>query len=187
MTFNYTDTLERYYTLNPRRILHVHGKAIIPESSIILGHAIEPSAFEKKPVEPPKGLTTEQLEEWQEVQGDKYSYSVDMAEQELRAFYYELHKPTKEIIHQNRHFFQHLGDISTVHVLGHSLARVDLPYIAEVLRSIDRNSVRWNVSYFGESERARHMETLTSLGVSAANITPIVLGDLRRKPPTLFA
>jgi len=45
LTFNYTDTLERYYGIPEKNILNIHGKAKFDETVLILGHGINPEKF----------------------------------------------------------------------------------------------------------------------------------------------
>lgn len=45
INFNYTDTLERLYKVDPNQILYIHNKAIDVKSTLILGHSRNPQSI----------------------------------------------------------------------------------------------------------------------------------------------
>ncbi|ECY2573188.1 hypothetical protein F6845_22040, partial [Salmonella enterica] len=74
ISFNYTETLQKYYSIDDRQILYIHGKASSDEQ-LILGHGIDPLNFEEKEAVPPENATDEKLEEWYQYMADNYNHS----------------------------------------------------------------------------------------------------------------
>lgn len=77
LTFNYTDTLSQYYAIPDENVLFIHGKADELVDELILGHGVDPENFKERPVEPPSGLSDEDLERWMKYQSDQYDYSFE--------------------------------------------------------------------------------------------------------------
>ncbi len=71
ISFNYTETLQKYYGIDDRQILYIHGKAS-SNQQLILGHGIDPINFEEKEAVPPENATDEELEEWRQCMADNY-------------------------------------------------------------------------------------------------------------------
>jgi hypothetical protein len=183
LTFNYTDTLERYYGIDADQILYLHGKALIKEDIIVLGHGIDPDTFKDKPVTPPEGLNEEQLEQWWEYQSDQHEYSYDSARAEIKSYFIDSHKATAEIIEKNQPFFTGLNGVKNVYVLGHSLADVDWPYFAEVALNIDLVHSNWILTYHREDERNARIEKLMQLGLEENQIHLIKMNNLHGDIP----
>jgi len=87
LTFNYTDTLERYYGIPRENILHIHGKASSKGNVFILGHGIDPQSFESEDPKPPKGLSDEEHEQWLEHMADSYDHSYELGKNELLKYF----------------------------------------------------------------------------------------------------
>jgi hypothetical protein len=64
-------------------------------------------------------------------------------------------KPTVRIIAEQQPFFASLSNVEEIYVLGHSLAEVDLPYYEQILDHIDRDSVRWTISFHMDPSEQR--------------------------------
>ena len=58
LNFNYTNTLEKIYNIEPYNIIYIHN-SVHNQENIILGHGIDPSNFEKQIPEPPDNLDEE--------------------------------------------------------------------------------------------------------------------------------
>lgn len=177
LTFNYTDTLERLYAIDKSKIIYIHNSAFYGSDNIILGHGIDPEKFEKNGPEPPIDLEPEEIEEWY-AKNDDYDYSFDEGKQNLMKYFKATYKPTKAIINQNCLFFQSLGQVEEIYVLGHSLSSVDLPYFETIVNKI-RRDVKWTVSFYNSSEYSSHMKTLKNLGIDEKNITLVELENLQ--------
>lgn len=133
LTFNYTDTLQCLYGIDEQQILHLHGRAICARQELILGHG------------------------WQPKDEDRVSLGVDPIEADTRyweglqtvdSYFSATFKPTKDVIASNQPFFQSLGSIERIFVMGHSFAEVDLPYFNEIIKNIDSTKAHWTISYY---------------------------------------
>lgn len=177
LTFNYTDTLERLYSVENSKIVYIHNSAFHGAGNIILGHGIDPKIFEEKRQEPPEGFDPEELKEWYK-QNDDYEYSYDEGKQNLMRYFKVTYKPTKEIIVRHSNFFKSLKAVEEIFVYGHSMSSVDLPYFEEIIKNIGID-VKWTVSFYNAAEYKRHLITLDNLGVPVENIRLIQLEDIQ--------
>ncbi len=150
LTFNYTNTLNKIYSVPNSRILFIHGKAVDEDSNLILGHAWNPKERQKM-------------------------YNDDYSEQDIRviegneiidSYFERTYKPTHEIINNNLCFFAKLHDIEIIYILGHSISKVDMEYFKKIFQSIDSSTVQWKVSYYDDSELDDHKSTMRKLGLS---------------------
>lgn len=176
--FNYTETLQRYYKINPENIFYVHNKAEPNNDSIVLGHGTDPDSFKEPEEEAPEGLTEDELEEWKEHQADNYDYSYESAKQEIHGYYFASFKNTEKIIADNMDFFSNLRDVTTIYILGHSLSQVDIRYIS-TLRECTSDDVNWIVTYYSASEKKLHLSALLELGILEKNIKQVMMMDLK--------
>jgi len=179
LTFNYTNTLERLYSIDKSKIIYIHNSAFYGADDIILGHGIDPETFEEKKPEPPANLEPEELEEWYN-RNDNYDYSYDEGKQNLMRYFKITYKPTKEILNRHSKFFGNLKKVEEIFVYGHSMSSVDLPYFEEIVRNISKD-VKWTVSFYNLSEHNRHKTTLDKLGIASENIRLIQLKDIQEK------
>ncbi|SKC47095.1 bacteriophage abortive infection AbiH family protein [Ohtaekwangia koreensis] len=166
-SFNYTNTLERYYGIPEKSILYIHNKAVNSDATLILGHGIDPNNFQHHVAEPepPKGLTDEQLHEWREQISDQYDYSYESGKSALLSYFTKSFKKTSQVIDDNRSFFLDLGQIDRVMILGHSLSEVDMQYFRKIFESIPSKSIEWAVSYHRPEDQQIFKERLMRLGV----------------------
>ena len=117
LTFNYTDTLEEFYKILDEKICHIHGYARRTDK-IIIGHGdevLDDSEFEPLKIS---------------------SYMSDVK--------IELKKPVKEIIAKNNEFFQNLGKLKEIYIIGWGLDNpnfVDAPYLKEVIKHTDDSTI----------------------------------------------
>ncbi len=177
LSFNYTETLQRYYQIEDSKINYIHGRASDTCKDIVLGHAIEPENFiEPEPI-PPAYLTPEQLAMWEESMSDQQDFSTQIAQDELHRYFKNTFKPTTEIIEKNETFFKSISIVKKVYILGHSLSDVDLPYFKKIIDQVDPNA-RYFVTYFFDSEKSSRLDRLISLGVREQNIKLIKMLSL---------
>jgi hypothetical protein len=165
LTFNYTDTLERYYKISENRILYIHHKATDKSSTLILGHGVEPDIFRQEPAKPPEGASEEELERWMEYMSDNYDYSYESGKEEVLHYYARSFKHTINVIQENAAFFDKIKDVSHVVILGHSLTPIDMPYFQAIFNSV-RLGAAWSASFYSDYEQEHHRQALTELGVS---------------------
>lgn len=166
LNFNYTQTLQWTYGIPDSQILHIHGKASDPTDRLILGHGWERTAF------------------------DSLNHGIDMSEADIRVvegneivdgYFSATFKPTAQIIAHNQTFFSNLKAIRQIYVMGHSLAEVDAPYFAEIIKNIDTSSVRWMISYHRNPPDAHAKFSKFGINMSLASFA--TLDDVRRWVP----
>ena len=179
LTFNYTNTLERIYSIDKSKIIYIHNSAFHGSEEIVLGHGIDPETFEEKSLEPPDDLEPEEIEEWYN-QNDNYESSYDEGKQNLMRYFKATYKPTREIINRNSYFFENLKKVKEIFIFGHSMSTVDLPYFEEIIKNLSEG-VKWIVSFYNSEECKRHLTTLSILGVPKDSIQLIQLEDLQER------
>ncbi len=165
LSFNYTDTLERYYGIPLNEINFIHGQTCDNED-LIIGHGVDPENFAQKEAEPPQGLSEEEMEWWIDERNNSYDHSYELGKQELYSHYRHSFKDTNSILKSNSSFFDNLSNVTEVVVLGHSLSEVDQAYFERIQRSVAPGCC-WFVSGYGEKEKISHRCTLINLGIDA--------------------
>jgi hypothetical protein len=136
LNFNYTSSLQYIYAVPDENVLHLHGKAGQPYENIVLGHGWE-----------------RQKRRYSE--DDESDFRVVQGQELIDDYFAGTFKPTNRIIDNNKAFFTRLRGIEEIVVLGHSLADVDMPYFAALVRHIDVSRVHWKISYYRDSSDAR--------------------------------
>jgi hypothetical protein len=148
LTFNYTDTLQRLYSIPDENILHIHHSIATRGNDLVFGH----------------GTKVEQMPIYDEEGNGNYPssayYEAEGASKMLLACFY---KDTITTIRENTEFFDNLRGIDRVIVLGHSINEIDLPYFAH-LNTIIRGA-KWTVSYYTDPEREKMRCALLNAGI----------------------
>lgn len=130
MSFNYTNTLEYLYGIPPERILYIHGKAGSDEE-LILGH----------------GLTSAEIEKRMGERIDEGDYVNQRAKDAAVSCVSDHKKDVKNIIEKNNKWFSSLSSIKDIHIYGHSLGDVDLPYYRKIFKCVNnRNNLHLEIS-----------------------------------------
>ncbi|WP_240008343.1 bacteriophage abortive infection AbiH family protein [Pseudaquidulcibacter saccharophilus] len=179
LSFNYTNTLERYYQILASQICYIHGKAG-ENSALQIGHSVKPhSATSARPIleTAPENLTDGKRELWDEYMNDKFSQSTEWVYDEIDMYWALSFKNAKTNIKNNINFFDKAREIANVSILGHSLSGVDLPYLEEIRKRASKDAI-WRVSYFSENDREKHRLTLNELGVHEEFIVQAPLGAI---------
>lgn len=156
LTFNYTPTLQRLYTVPDTHILHIHGRANLSADHLILGHAWNPR---ERPSLNDRGDIEELDTRLIEAHGI------------LDRYFSDTFKPSARLIHEHRSFFERLATLEEVCVLGHSLSAVDIPYFHALLAVAGTASARWRVACYEESDFHTMPQALLDLGIKASRIT----------------
>ncbi|RJL20496.1 bacteriophage abortive infection AbiH family protein [Pectobacterium polaris] len=172
INFNYTRTIECYYSIKSSQILYIHGNAFLPGDRLILGHGIDPENFEEQPEEPPTGVTDDELEQWYQYMSDKYDFAYESGKQTLNRYFTHSFKNTEEVISASQEFFSQLNTVNEVIIVGHSLSEVDMPYFAAIKQHVQTDSI-WTATWYLEKEREQHLYALQSIGVEYPRIVPI--------------
>ena len=144
LSFNYTETLEKIYSIPQENILHIHGSRL-KHDNYIIGH--------NQPRDP----------------NDAYEDEVELLFKQdtwskVIAWMNELVKDTDGIIKDNRAFFNLLDDITKVVVIGHSFYPVDYPYMIEVVQQTGTN-VPWTISYHTQNDEERITDFIARTGL----------------------
>ncbi|MBY0480828.1 MAG: bacteriophage abortive infection AbiH family protein [Chitinophagaceae bacterium] len=176
LTFNYTGTLERLYNVDRNHIHYIHYSVYSRYDEIILGHGMDPAQFDEQPKVPPPGLIQEEEERWC-LENDEEDSSYYEGKKIIRQYFKASYKPTADIITKFADFFFSIRNIQHIHVLGHSISEVDLPYFQKLCESISP-AVTWHVSFYNDAERGRHLQTLTNLGIDPAMIQQFELVEI---------
>lgn len=138
ITFNYTETLERLYSIPADRILHIHGKAH-SDYRIVVGY--------RTTVDPLSGsFVNNNFKENNNV----IQNLVDLD---------DLYKPSEAIIEQTSVFFNSLKGIDSVIVIGHSCSDVDKLYFEAIAANV-RPDAKWLFCFFDERNDRVNMEQL---------------------------
>lgn len=175
LTFNYTETLERLYSIDSRQILYIHK--CIKEGNVVFGHGISPENFKAKAPVPPDNLSIFEKNEWFK-KNDNWDYSFDTGKENLCEYYIETYKHTSELIRNNLCFFEGLKKINRVIVLGHSLCDIDLPYFKEVIKNTP-SSTKWVLSFYSKKDYMKISRQLSYLGLKQENVELIKLEDIQ--------
>jgi len=165
LTFNYTSTLSDIYGVPRANVCYLHGDAKIGQN-LVLGHTWRPA-----PRTEPKC----------DMDFDLEASDVRLIEGEdlLDHYFSQTFKDTKRIIADNIDFFTSFKNLHKIVVLGHSLSPVDADYYREIVKNVDLRTVEWQVTYCGEDERLRHMDTLRNFGVPLCAISLIEMNALQ--------
>lgn len=150
LNFNYTPTLAELYAIPDERVLHIHGKASQPNAELILGHGWK--SEERQPLH---------------CQRDEEDMDTRLIEAHgiLEDYFSRTFKPSERLIRENQSFFDQLGKVQCVHVLGHSLSDVDMPYLRALMCVPSVAAARWCTTYYPEEERLAMHRRLIELGV----------------------
>lgn len=134
LTFNYTETLEKYYGIPKENICHIHGSRLDNEKYII-GH----NNF----CDPNNPFDDD----------SKLLYQQETFSKIIR-WMNDLYKDTSKIIGKHKSFFDSLCGIKHVVVIGFSFSNIDLPYLEEIVKKTGRDT-SWLIYYHtSEDEKA---------------------------------
>ncbi len=159
LTFNYTPTLASLYAVPSSHVLHIHGEATMQDSELILGHAWNPA--QHLPLNDRPGI-------------EDIDIRLREAHGILDGYFSKTFKPSERLIREHQAFFDQLVAIETVHVLGHSLAEVDAPYIQALLKVPSVSAAYWYVACRSEQERPTKRDRLIALGVDTQRAVPVL-------------
>lgn len=150
LTFNYTPVLERVYGIKPSQICHIHG-GIPPYCSTppIIGHG--------------NLNAIDQRRKWQKECADLFDEGGESKNRAFVEFYKKTLKDTDREIFLNIGFFNRLDDVGEVHVIGHSLGAVDMPYFKKIIEQTD-DKTRWFVYYHDENDRETFARIMQDIG-----------------------
>lgn len=152
INFNYTNTLERLYKVNPDQIFYIHNKAIDNNSTLILGHSRNPQNTKTL-----NKLYNDEDTDVRVAEGNRI----------LDDYFVETYKSTETIIKENIDFFDRFKGLETIYVFGHSLSVVDRPYFEEIIKRIDKDKIIWKVSFHNKKDLIGFQAFFQGLGISS--------------------
>ena len=141
LSFNYTEFLETLYGVKRERIKYIHGMRKIPNFELILGHS--------------NGAEDDYIQEYAEPryrnQTDHDFYEV--VSQRVAEYYDSTEKKSSEIIKRNQDYFDRLQSVEQIITIGHSLSKVDYPYLQEIVSRT--NNPYWHVCWYSSADYTR--------------------------------
>lgn len=153
LTFNYTSTLSKIYSIAPKNILHIHGEGKDESSELILGHAWAADARPSL-----QGRLDEDAD-------TRFMEAMGI----LDDYFEDTFKPSAKIIKQQAEFFSALRSVTKVVVLGHSLSTVDEAYFLALVEALQAVPT-WTVAVRSHAEDPDKSACLTEFGVPRESI-----------------
>lgn len=178
LNFNYTLFLESEYGISPEQICYIHGCRKDKFGSLVLGHhSDDQEAFERWKHK------NQNRRRYRHVQKDKKGryfrndklaylaffhkndwtgnwrlpiryYAVEEAEERLEKYYDSNFKNTRKIIDGHMGFFDSLGNVEKITIIGCSLGAVDMDYYKQLKSSV-KDDVLWEFSYHSPEDEKR--------------------------------
>lgn len=156
LTFNYTLVLENVYGIDNNSILHIHGSVDGKHDyEPVIGHGEYSKIYEMKQ------RAYDASEKFLEKETSIYNA--------IASYYERTLKDVQHFIKINNNFFIRLEDITEIFIVGHSLGEVDMPYFQKIKDNVN-DGIKWNVTYYEESDIDKHKNSILSLGVKEENI-----------------
>lgn len=138
LQFNYTETLETVYKIDKSRITYIHGRRNTKDE-LVLGHC-------------------ENIIGRDYLSDDPMIYEYQAFDSIAEAIN-EQRKQVSDIIIQHKDFWQSLHQIDRVVIYGHSLSKVDTPYLKEICYKVQPDS-EWYFSLHYSNESEKHSELI---------------------------
>ena len=163
LTFNYTATLEKVYSIEPDRVLHIHGFAEDKKDGLIIGHC------DRKIIDWAREKKQEAESVFADTNVSTYDRIIKYCEQTL--------KRPDWIIGLHEIFFENIYNVDQVIVIGHSLNDVDLPYFKKINESIDKTA-HWTVYYHNPGDQNRFRKKMINMGITNDALKVLPSSDL---------
>lgn len=158
VNFNYTETLESFYGVDPARIFYIHGRRGT-DDKLIVGHDTSP----------PKPRSKH-----------------DLPDIQFNPFYGYLRltlKPVEIIEPKLRLWLENVAMVETVSVRGHSLGSVDLPYFKAIAET--HPTARWSFSNFNQDDLAAIKALIGNVNLEADAVSSVAtLAEFEQNPDT---
>lgn len=148
ISFNYTETLEKIYSISNKNICHIHGCRLLKNDDYVFGHNNHRDANSY---------------------GDDLPFFEENAYLSILKYFNDYEKPINEIIATNTSFFEQLRDTSLVYVLGHSISEIDMPYFDYLLSNFSKQP-RFIFSSNCENDSQRIESFIREKGISQHKI-----------------
>jgi len=178
LNFNYTNFLETKYGIAREQINYIHGHKLGRIGSIIVGNGEDGDKIFKD-WEKKKGYYKPRRNK----NGKRYFYrdeawkvyhsrlpEYEMIAEGIEEYYTNAKKPVAQIVQNNTEYFRDLYDVRSIYVWGFSFSKVDMPYLKAIVDNNDYpEEIRWNVSYYKDTEIPQFKAQLTSIGIDCEN------------------
>jgi hypothetical protein len=202
LSFNYTDLIETIYKVPSHQICYLHGKRSDQVGSIILGHGESPenslnnwlkenykkqrfqSRLKNKknryyhnpnPTYLAYFLEDESKGNWG---SEAKFHAINFAVERIEDYYEQSFKNFHKVLENHRGFISSLHKIKKIIVMGHSLARVDMPYFEEILKVNDNPvDIKWQISFHSEASINRINEFAKELNINPNHIEKFRLSE----------
>lgn len=180
LTFNYTNTLERFYGIPQKQICYIHGDTSNNEFlQPIVGHGVaedEIKEIVKKNRKKILRLVSQHPFPKDEINYDDWT---DLIVKEIIQFLKDLRKKTEELVNTISDWLQNVTQIDEIYILGHSLSPIDALYFKNIYEKYPK--AKWYVSYREEmekSERKKKLRKLLEVKSKDITIETVQLDDL---------
>lgn len=150
LSFNYTNTLNRLYGVDPAQVLHIHGRVDAPEEELVLGHAWNPQSRRS-------------LNKCADIEA--IDPRLAEANDTIDGYFSATFKRSEELIARHKPFFGALDTVKHVVVLGHSLSPVDAIYFRTLLHQPGVTEAQWTVACRSTEERLKKKQRLIDAGL----------------------
>ena len=194
LNFNYTLFLESEYKIPNEQICYIHGCRRDKYGSLVLGHnddveksfqkwyhkhknqlRFRPNLRDKKGRWYANDRLTYLTYFLEDVEKGKWRlpircYAQDEIVGVIEEYYENTIKDTSEIIRKHNSFFESLKNVEQVIILGHSLSEVDMPYFDRVMNAVDRDKVKWEISYHTNKDLERIKYFCNRYNISATSV-----------------
>lgn len=146
ISFNYTQTLEKVYSVPPSNILYIHGCAA-KNDNLIFGHNMSRDKL---------------LKNWENNYSEEELATLINAADEMSILYKDVYQE----IEKNGSFWQTIKDVKKIHIWGLSLSEVDMPYIKHINSIINNSHAQWEFSWLSEADKNRIEEVVVDVGIT---------------------
>lgn len=165
-SFNYTLVLEELYGIDEVNVLHIHGSTNVDDGEPLIGH----------------GNTTciERARRESLVASDRFDEMATSAYSAVADYYENTLKDVDFLLFINSYYFDSLTDVDEVHIVGHSLGDVDMPYLSRIRESVDENAI-WHVYYYNPDDADRFRAKISGLDISDDKIVVLHSNDFYRR------
>lgn len=137
LSFNYTQTLEKIYSVNNDNICYIHGNQ---NEEIHFGHGCQIYKY------------------------DSYMVNYLGAENNLSKIDELLRKDTSKILRNHIDFFNSLNEVEEVYSYGFSYGKVDDLYIKTIIKNINSEKVTWYLHDYDKRKHSNYKSKINSFG-----------------------
>lgn len=184
INFNYTDTLEKVYSISKNNIWHPHGS--LDDGEVVFGHGrlYHDILSEYTPdfdiPEITEGMTDGEYNELLNFVNPDQNDDIisQMVREAAVSEISKLEKPVARIIDVNLRKFKNLHGVRRIHIYGLSLSDVDLKYFDTVRQYSSSFYTKWEFSYYSPDDEARVDDVISKLRICHLLTSKIKLTDI---------